>query len=358
VQTGAPAAAAWRSPGHRLTEAQALALRNGVAFPSLVISLDPDMQAPYAHQAALGFEQALGKDFSLTVNALYARGKNQLGTIDYNPVIPALGASRRPNDVGGVPGTSAQVLQYTSFGETWYKGITATINKRYSKGSQFLVSYTLSKSEDNSTDFQSAFVPQNMGFGRDPNNLTGLPLGGPNRCTAAGSCQIAFDPNSERGPALWDQRHRLTVSGLYQLPGAVNLSAIATFSTGRPFNALAGVDLNGDGNGGAFPPDRARRNPADITTSLGRNSERLPSQITVDARLSRKFKLGGHASFEPVFEAFNLLNRANYSDVNNIFGSGAFPGAPAKDAQGRVTYGTFTQTLPPRQLQLAAKLSF
>src|SRR5262249_60307656 len=118
---------------------------------------------------------AIGRDFALTLNGLYARGKHQLGTIDYNPVVPALGPGRRPNDVGGRPGTSASVLQYTAFGETWYRGLTVTLAKRYSKGSQFLVSYTLSKSEDNSTDFQSAFVPQSFGLGRNPPDPTVLP---------------------------------------------------------------------------------------------------------------------------------------------------------------------------------------
>jgi hypothetical protein len=44
--------------------------------------------------------------------------------------------------------------------------------------------------------------------------------------------------------------------------------------------------------------------------------------------------------------------------VNNVFGIGAFPDQTARDAQGRVTYGRFTQAYPPRQVQLAAKLIF
>jgi len=44
--------------------------------------------------------------------------------------------------------------------------------------------------------------------------------------------------------------------------------------------------------------------------------------------------------------------------VNNLFGRGAFPDNPAKDAQGRVTYGTFTQAQSPRQMQIAVKVSF
>jgi len=352
------AAAAWTAPGHRLTEAEAHALLGG-AFPSLVISIDPSMDTPYAHQAAVGVEQAIGQDFSVSVHALYARGYHQLGTIDYNPRIPALGgATRRPNDAGGIAGTSASVLQYSDFGQTWYKGITATLQKRYAKGSQLLVSYTVSKSEDNSTDFQSNFIPQTNGFGRNSADPEGLPLGGEPRCVGT-SCQLAFDPLQERGPAVWDQRHRLVVSGLYQLPWMVNVSAIATAASGRPFNPIANADLNGDGNGGTIPgPDRPRTVPADITTSVGRNSENLPSQFTVDLRVSRRFVLGGNVFLEPVFEVFNLFNRTNYSDVDNVFGSGAFPDNPVRDAQGRVTYGLFTQAQPPRQMQFAAKLSF
>jgi Carboxypeptidase regulatory-like domain len=338
----AVAALAWRAPGRQLTEAQAQALLG--PFPSVVISIDPALQTPYAHQASVGFDQAIGRDFAVGASYVYARGHHQLGTIDYNPRIPALGPGRRPNDINGIVGSSASVLQYTSFGETWYHGLTVTAQKRFRANSQFLLSYTLSKSEDNSTDFQSAFVPQSFGFGRNPADRTGLPLG--------------FDADLERGPAVWDQRHRLVVSGLYRFPGAVQLSAIVAAASGRPFTPLAGADLNNDGNGAAAPPDRARTNPADIATSVGRNSENLPRQLTTDMRVSRKFSFGKNLFLEPIFEVFNLFNRTNYSDVNNVFGVGPFPGSPATDPLGRVTYGRFTQAVAPRQIQLAAKLSF
>jgi hypothetical protein len=257
-----------------------------------------------------------------------------------------------------VAGTSSSLLQYSDFGQTWYKGVTATLQKRYAKGSQLLVSYTLSKSEDNSTDFQSNFIPQTNGFGRDAADPTGLPLSGASRC-AGTNCQLAFDPEQERGPAVWDQRHRLVVSGVYQLPGSVIVAAIATAASGRPFNPIANADLNGDGNGGTIPgPDRPRTTPSDITTSVGRNSENLPKQLTVDLRLSRRVAIGRNVFLEPLFEVFNLFNRTNYSDVDNVFGPGAFPDNPARDAQGRVTYGLFTQAQPPRQIQLAARLIF
>ena len=148
-------------------------------------------------------------------------------------------------------------------------------------------------------------------------------------------------------------------SGLAQLPWDFRLSTIVTAASGRPFTPLTGADSNGDGDGGAIPgSDRARANPADIASSVGRNSENLPSTFAVDLRLSKRIKLGGDAALDLIAEAFNLFDRANYSDVNNLFGTGAFPANPQKDALGRVTYGTFTAAQPPRQIQLAAKVSF
>lgn len=327
----------WKAPGHKLPEPS-------TPYPSLVIAPDPGMKTPSAQQAVVGYQRSLGANTSVAADVLWVHGVHQLGTIDYNPVVPALGPGRRPNDINGVAGTSASVLQYTSFGETWYKGVTLSINRRLADNFQVLLSYTLSKAEDNSTDFQSAFIPQNNGLGRDPNNPKGLPIG--------------FDPNAERGLSNQDQKHRLVLTGMYQFPWQVQLSGIVTAASGRPYTPLAGVDLNGDGDGGAFPSDRARTNPADPSTSVRRNSQRMKSQLSVDARLSKRFGFGGRRSVDAMVEAFNLLNRANYSDINNIFGTGAFASQPLTDAQGRVTYGTYTQTLPGRQIQLAAKINF
>lgn len=323
--------AAWNAPGHKLPEPS-------TAFPSLVISIDPGLQTPYAHHLSAGIDRELRGQVSLSGSFVYARGFNQLGTIDYNPIVPSLGAGRRPEDVGGRAGTSASVLQYTSFGETWYRGLTLSLTRRFTGRYQFLASYTLSKAEDNSTDFQSAFVPQQMGKGRDASDRTGLPIG--------------FTPDDEKGPSLQDQRHRFVLSGLYMAPGAVQVSSIVTIASGRPYNILAGADLNGDGDGGTSSPDRARQTPGSEASSIGRNTGVMPRQATVDVRVSRRFRLSGKVGVEGLFEVFNLFNRTNFVEINNIFGTGAYP------ANRLSTFGQFTQAAAPLQAQVAAKISF
>jgi hypothetical protein len=328
--------AAWNAPGRQVPE--------GIAgpFPSLLLIPDPGLKTPFAHHVSAGVDQELGDGLQLSVNFLAVRGYNQLGTLDYNPLVPALGQGRRPEDdvVDGVaiPGSSTVILQYTAFGQTWYRGLTASLKRRLRDGLQFLVSYTLSKTEDNSADFSASFIPQDTGMGRDPANPAGLPRG--------------FDKDGDRGPSLQDQRHRLVLSGLWSAPGEVNVSTIITLASGRPYNALAGIDLNGNGDGGLFPADRARRVPGDPSTSVMRNGETLPAQATVDLRLSRRFGLGGRASVDGVFDVFNLFNRTNFTEANNIFGVGAYRNSPLP------TFGQFEKAGPPRQIQLGVRVNF
>jgi hypothetical protein len=74
--------------------------------------------------------------------------------------------------------------------------------------------------------------------------------------------------------------------------------------------------------------------------------------MTVDVRVSRRIPLGQRSSIDAIAEVFNLFNRANFTDINNIFGTGAYPTNPLP------TFGQFQQAGPPRQAQLAVKVSF
>ena len=222
--------AAWNAPDRRLPESAV------GAFPSVKFIIDPALKTPYAHHISAGVDRELGHALSASADFVYVRGFNELGTIDYNPLVPGLGPGRRPEDVNGVAGTSASILR-TSFGETWYRGLMLSLRGRFTNQFQVFASYTLSKATDNSTDFQSAFVVQDTGRGRDSNNPYGLPIG--------------FDPDSEKATSLQDQRHRFVLSGFSRLWAGVQASWILTAASGRPYNILAGADLNGDGDGGA-----------------------------------------------------------------------------------------------------------
>jgi hypothetical protein len=336
LRAGLPVSAqAWSSPDHRLPEPSS-------PFPSVAQVAGPGYDVGHSWPVSIGFTQELGREVALSVDGLAVRGKQLIGNVDYNPLVPALGPGRRPNDDDARAGRSSSVFQFLNYGEGWYRGLVVGLRKRMSHGFEALVSYTLSNAEDTVSELVGqGNLTEDPGFGRDPRDPSGPPLG--------------FDPGSFRGPSAVDQRHRLVVSALGRLPLGLELSGIVTVGSGRPFTALSGVDSNGDG----VPiTDRARRDPQDPASRVERNGERLPGTATVDVRLSRRFALPRRTVLEVLVEAFNLLDRVNYSDVNNVFGPGAFPAEPQRDAQGRVTYGRYTQAYPPRQVQLAARLSF
>ena len=323
--------AAWNAPGRRLPEP-------ATAFPSLVTAIDPRLKTSYTHQLTIGVERQLQRSATVAATFLYARGFNQLAPLDYNPIVPSLGANRRPSDINGVAGTSTSVVQFTSFGQSWYRGLTVSMNRRFAGRGELSASYVLSKADDTSADFQTAFTPQETGTGRNPADPSGLPLG--------------FDLSSERGPSLEDQRHRFVMSGLFQAPFGLRASSIVTIGSGVPFNILAGSDLNGDGDAGNFPTDRARKSPGNPSTAVGRNAGRLPSEASIDVRVSRPFRFAGRTTIEPLVEAFNFFNRVNYADVNNVFGTNAYPANPLP------AYGQFLRAGPPRQVQVALRATF
>ncbi len=323
--------AVWNAPGRRLAAAP--------PGPTQTIVPAPELPSQRTQQASLGIDHALGADTSVSADLVWLHGTGFVGPIDYNPLVPALGPGRRPNDVDGRAGTSASVIQETAWGQSWYRGLAVSAVRRFGTTGELRLAYTLSKAEDTATDVAPFFVPQDQGRGRDPGDPAGLPVG--------------FDPEGDRGPAVHDQRHRLVASGWWELPWRVQLSAIVRIASGRPYNARAGADLNGDGDGGGgTPTDRARTVPADPTTSVTRNLETMDAQATVDVRVAKSIALGRRGSLELMLECFNLLNHTNVTEVDDVFGRGAYPDAPLP------TFGQPLQAGPPRQVQIGARVSF
>ena len=88
------------------------------------------------------------------------------------------------------------------------------------------------------------------------------------------------------------------------------------------------------------------------------NALRLEKNSSGSVRVSRPIRLGSKTTVTPVLDVFNLFNRTNVAEVNPVFGTGAYPAEPRRDAQGRITFERFQKTLAPRQVQIAARVSF
>src|SRR5262249_15944814 len=143
-----------------------------------------------------------------------------------------------------------------------------------------LVSYTYSKALDDFVDFFAETEEVN-----DP-----LKLG------------------NERGYSVNDVRNRFVLSGLVDIgynksvfTRDFHLSTIVPLNSGRPFNLLAGVDLNRNGD----------NPPGDRPAGIARNQGITPGFAEVDMRLTRSIKFQEKYQVNLTFEAFNLFNRVN-----------------------------------------------
>jgi hypothetical protein len=264
-----------------------------------------------------------------------------------------------PTTLAGCVPFSDMDANYSS-GSSIYHGLTANLKKRFGNHYEFLASYTFSHAIDDSTDLQSPLAPQD-----------------------------SYLPGLERSTSLFDQRHRLVFSGVYQsgkLAGAGfasrflsnwTVAPIIEVASGRPFNIITGNPDNFQ-----FSPSTSRPNvvasgapatpcgptvpskfsptgffqepcyaqfAAGGTPTLGafdgnlsRNAGLRPWTVYNDLRVSRRINFGERMSVDLIADIFNLANKYNVADVNPLFTSA----------------GQATAASDPRQFQFAMKLNW
>jgi hypothetical protein len=154
-----------------------------------------------------------------------------------------------------------------------------------------------------------------------------------------------FIGRQEYAASLLNQRHRVSLSGTYELPLGFSTGTSFQAASGRPYNVLTGVDNNGDASvsdrpvvNGLIVPRNAARGTATYDWSLF-------GEKTV--RLGERLKLALRA------EAFNVLNHANVVGRNTTWGNAATPVATFGQPLGGAA-----NTDPARQFQFQMKLQF
>ena len=217
-----------------------------------------------------------------------------------------------------------------SNGRSTYNAFTAKLDKRYSNGLGFLMSYT----------WGHALAD------------TGTTLsGGPGNRTPHQSLEYAH--------ASFDIRHRYVLSGNWNLPtpdrlsgaartlvGGWQLNGILTLQTGNYFNIgtnraicscsgttrpdpVSGRDPNAAPSGGRTPEEwfdtSALQDPAVGTFgALGNYSNIGPPTNTVDLSLFKDFPITETAKVQFRIESFNLMNTPQFNRPNSTHGAGGF----------------------------------
>jgi hypothetical protein len=340
-----------------------LNIRPGPGLPLEVrFRLAPGFRNPTTYQASLGIQRDLGGGFSLETTYLYARGIHLSRNRDINqfkltgpvnPLNPLGGPTfiRFPTAAQAQAGLTSDFRNplrfqdnvYEQTASSFYHGLTVQLQKRFARNFSLNTHYTLAKSIDEVTDYNSDWSAQN------PLNI-----------------------RLDRSLSAFDQRHRFVGSAVIQ-SSAENIilrnwvvAPIFVAQSGRPFNLLLGFDANADG-----------RSQSDRPGLAGRYTGRGEPFYSFDMRLGRRFFVKESRFLELTVEGFNLFNRTNFQSLNNAVGSactdannnfvpctiaGATPltnynlrGRPGKlptDPLG------FTSAYDARQLQFGARFNF
>lgn len=328
---------AYGMPGYGLPVADA-APPGFPIFPQFQVkfTVDPNLKQSYSQQAILELNWSVAQKWMVSATYALVQGRRLVAIRDINPVVRPV-----PNDplqsglLGRVDPTQGSIPQFESGFGSSYHGMTLALTRQTSETIGFSAHYTLSKAIDNFLD----------------------PIRG-DLITANDSLQPAL----ERGLSVQDVRHRFIASGQWKpnffrhpLLRDYRIATIIRLESGRPYNLIAGVDLNLNGD---FPPaDR----PLVNGVPLGRNVGITPGLAIVDLRLARTVKFNESVSLELIGEAFNLLNHVNINQVNNVFppDSQANFNLPAKQgSRYSAPPDRWRSAFAARQFQLGFRLSF
>ncbi len=318
----------------RLEDLAQFGLRPSPTAPfSVVFGIVDDFVNPYAHQASFELERAIG-GVALSLAYNFNRGAHLVRNLDRNLFY----TGRRPDGAptfGFFNPLIAQRNIFESTANSFYHAGIVQVSKRFTGRSLIQASYTWSKAIDEVTDFNTDFQPHDQ-----------------------------LNARAERALSAFHQAHRFIFTAVLQAPAGSSggwirrlgsgftFAPIVIASSFRPFNVLAGVDNLGDRHSNTHRP-----------LGAGRNIGKGPNFFTVDARLSRTFRLGAgerpHVEF--IAEGFNLLNRTNFRTVNNTVGDVPLSSLP-RPLTGRRGIPTeplaFTSALDPRQFQFGVKINF
>ena len=313
-------------------------------------------------QWSITYQRQFGHDWLASASYMGNKTTHQWIGIDENPAVYIPGTcngqacstvantqSRRvlslENPAGGAYYGSVPAPYGGGNGE--YEGLLLSIRHRFSHNYMILGNYTYShciNEADNPGDMYQSAV-------QNPNNVA-----------------------ADRGNCVADYRHIFNLSlvaatsGIGQtwirhVTGDWQLSPIVSARSGQSFTVYTGLDnsltaINQDRpdvvSSNPYPakqgisdwinPSAFIRNPLGTYGNMGRDALLGPGILQVDMALSRNFRVTETMHLETRFEAFNVINHANFAIPSNTMTSS--------------TFGRILSAGDPRILQFALKFSY
>jgi hypothetical protein len=273
------------------------------------------LEVEYVHVLSLHENKTINIDPRIPINP--SNITSLKATEDTNTGAPICSSSScgfyRPFDQGFLTGGQpllGSVRDEQSIGRSRYDGLNFSYRQRAWRNVSLVANYTLARAlsyDGGSGSFRN--------YPRDP-----------------------LHPFSsfELGPSFNDERHHVTVSGIWNMPWGMEFAPILQFGSARPYNPVSSynqINLTGGSAAGALivPNGTTNMFAFSSTSSAGKlaaaqcyysgnchiNSYdvlRGDPYFDMDARIAKNIKLGESRNLQLAFQAFNLFNHANYGN--------------------------------------------
>ena len=275
--------------------------------------IDPHYRNPVTEEFNLGYSWALNRNSVFEVEYVHVLGLHENKTMNIDQKVPVGGVCcSRPLDPAFAASTQpelASVRDEQSIGRSQYNGYNFSYRQRLTHHFSLNANYTLAWA---------------YSFGGGGSSFRDYP-------------RLATDPfaSYEWGPSPNDERHHVTISGIWELPLGMQLSPILQFGSARPYtltNSASTLNTGGGTQPAVVVPI------SDPTNYLAFSGDDIGAQncfyglngvtqactiskfdplrgdpyFELDMRLAKNFKFGERYNLQIVAQAFNLTNRANY----------------------------------------------
>ncbi len=306
---------------------------------------DPDAREPYVQKFSIGVQHEFGRNWSISSDYVHTLGLHEPRFLNINPLI-----SRTCNTAfGGNPasplcprGTSTRVLD-TAFlaagmpaGRLNQINMFATTNRSMYDSWATTLKYRSAKYLLNA----SYVLASSRAWGGQPTaSYSG------NGIVVTPEVQFA---EGEFGPTRIDERHRIVLNGVISIPWGFQISPILQFATARPYSAIAGFDVDGDGVAAidrlcsgvsieqilaipnrnlaavqALNPFGCQQAPVNsvrkgYVLNNGNLEERSGNFFNMDLRLSKTFRFAERFGLSGYLDLYNVFNHENLSYASRI----------------------------------------
>jgi len=290
--------------------------------------MDPNYRNPITQEWNIGYSWAINNNSVFEAEYTHVLGLHENKTINIDKRVPVGGACCTAPLNGllasnGVDPQFASVRNEESIGRSHYDGVNFSYRQRMSRHFSLNANYTLAWA---------------YSYGAGGGSFRNYPK----------------DPAQpfaswEWGPNPNDERHHVTISGIWELPKGFQLSPILQYGSSRPYdvtNSSNTINVGGGSAIGVIVPDS---DPKNFFAFAGNNTGaqdcyyglhgvqqacrfasfdplRGDPFFQLDMRLAKDIKFGERFKVQLIGQAFNLTNRANYgNNFNNSIGdAGSF----------------------------------